>query len=49
MLDVNADFKGEGTADFDFNIKIASKQFNCPGETITETDGRMNFTAFTIK
>ena len=48
MLNVNANFKGEGTADFDFNNKIASKQFKCPGETITETDSRMIFIAIAI-
>ena len=48
MLQVNVDFKGDGTADFDFNIKIASKQFYCSGETITETDSRMNSTGFAM-
>jgi len=35
---------GDGTADFDLNVKIASKRFNCPGETITESDGGVIFT-----
>jgi len=43
IIDVNADFKGDGTADFDLNVKIASKRFNCPGEKITETDSGVTF------
>jgi len=43
IIDVNADFLGGGVADFDLNVKVASKRFNCPGEKITETDGMVTF------
>ena len=37
-------FNGDGTADFDINIKIAKQEVNCKGEKVTVTASDVHFT-----
>merc|ERR1711977_298938 len=43
ILDMDLNFPGDGTLDFDQNVKVASVEINCPGETIAETDDEISF------
>merc|ERR1712169_25723 len=38
IIDITVDFTGATTADFDINVKVASQEFKCPGETVAISD-----------
>ena len=44
ILDDKITFNGDGTADFDINIKIAKQEVNCKGEKVTVDSGSVHFT-----
>jgi hypothetical protein len=43
ILDMTITFPGDGTMDFDQNVKIASTRVQCPTEKISETDTQVIF------
>merc|ERR1712193_424743 len=43
IIQVDATFNGDETADLDINVKVASKEFNCKGEKMSESDAQVTF------
>jgi uncharacterized surface protein with fasciclin (FAS1) repeats len=43
ILDCTITFPGDGTMDFDQNVKVASTEVKCPTEKIAETDSLVTF------
>merc|ERR1712110_864774 len=43
IIDMNLKFNGDGTMDFDNNIKVAHQDINCPGSKIAETATAITF------
>merc|ERR1719183_558462 len=43
ILDMNLIFPGDGTMNFDQNVKIAHTEIKCPSEKITETATAVTF------
>merc|ERR1711959_577049 len=43
ILDMVLKFPGDGTVDFDQNVKVASTEIKCPTEKIAETDSEISF------
>merc|ERR1719440_406022 len=43
ILDMNLNFPGDGTMNFDQNVKIAHQEIKCPTEKITETATSISF------
>merc|ERR1711991_786183 len=43
ILDMTIVFPGDGTMDFDQNVKVASTEVKCPKEKIAETDAQVTF------
>merc|ERR1711959_801086 len=43
ILDMVLKFPGDGTVDFDQNVKVASTEIKCPTEKIAETDAEITF------
>merc|ERR1719253_1082216 len=43
ILDMNLNFPGDGTMNFDQNVKIAHTEIKCPTEKITETASSISF------
>jgi hypothetical protein len=43
ILDMTITFPGDGTMDFDQNVKVASTEVKCPTEKIAETDSQVTF------
>jgi len=43
ILDMTIVFPGDGTINFDQNVKVASTEVKCPKETIAETDSQVTF------
>merc|ERR1711881_84511 len=42
-MGMNLKFNGDGTVDFDNNIKVAHQDINCPGSKIAETATKITF------
>jgi len=43
ILDMNLNFPGDGTMNFDQNVKVAHKKIKCPTEKISETAAAITF------
>merc|ERR1711991_111504 len=43
ILDMTIIFPGDGTMNFDQNVKVASTEVKCPAEKIAETDAQITF------
>ena len=43
ILDMNLNFPGDGTMNFDQNVKVAHKEIKCPTEKISETATAITF------
>merc|ERR1719409_1920048 len=43
ILDMNLNFPGDGTVNFDQNVKVAGKEIKCPAEKIAETATAITF------
>merc|ERR1711943_182639 len=43
IIQVDSTFNGDSTADLDINVKVASKEFKCPGQQIAESDAQVTF------
>jgi hypothetical protein len=43
IIQVDSTFNGDSTADLDINVKVASKEFKCPGQKIAESDAQVTF------
>merc|ERR1712139_281417 len=43
ILDMVLKFPGDGTVNFDQNVKVASTRIQCPTEKIAETDSEVSF------
>merc|ERR1712159_723104 len=43
ILDMTITFPGDGTMNFDQNVKVASVEVKCPTEKIAETDAQVTF------